>query len=120
MKPATIDDYISAYPVEVKEKLLELKKLVHEEVPDVSESISYGVPTFKKNGTYIVYFAAYKSHIAMYPINFDIEKELPEMAEYRTGKGTAQFPLDKPLPFPLIRKAVKILAEKNLERKGKK
>lgn len=119
MKIPTVDQYINSFSEDMKGKLEELRKLIREEVPGADETISYGVPTFKLNGKYVVYFAGFKKYISIYPVTTPVEKSLKEVAQYRTGKGTLQFPMDKPLPFPLIRKIVKILAEEN-EKRSKK
>lgn len=115
----TIDNYINSFPDEVQEKLRSLRKLIRKEVPGAEETISYGVLTFKLNGKYVVYFAGFKKHISIYPVITPVEKSLKEVAQYRTGKGTLQFPLSKPLPLPLIRKIVKILVEENKRRNEK-
>lgn len=112
----TIDEYIHSFPKDVQELLRALRELMREEVSGAEETISYGVPVFKRNGKYVVYFAAFKKHISIYPIISDMERTLPELTAYKKGRGTLQFPLDKPLPFPLIRKAVKILLEENKTR----
>lgn len=100
----------------MQEILQKLRKLVKEEVPEADETISYGIPTYKLNGKYVVYLAAFKDHISIYPVFAEMEKELKEIAEYRTGKGTLQFSLSKPVPFSFIHKVIKCLVEINKER----
>ncbi len=103
----SVDDYISTFPQETRQKLDELRTIIHKEAPDVKETIRYDMPTFTINDTYLVYFAAWKKHISLYPYTVEMEKEFPETAEYKTsGKGTIQLPLDKPLPVELVRKIV--------------
>ena len=80
------------------------------------------MPTFKLHGN-LVHFAAFKNHIGFYPAPKGIEAFKEELAPYAGGKGTVQFPLDKPIPYALIGKIVKFRAEQNLEKavaKGKK
>ena len=116
----TIDDYIELFSEEVGEKLQTIRHIVKEEVPDAEEIISYKIPTFKRNGSYIVYLAAYKNHIALYPTSPDVEK-LKGISKYKKLQGTLQFPLDQLLPLPLIRQVVKLMAKENtrrVERKG--
>lgn len=103
----TIDEYIQTFPKDIQEVLNSLRKIIHEEAPGVTEGISYKMPTFKLNGKYIVYFAAWKTHIALYPGTSSMGAT-KELEQYRTGKGTFQFPLDKPLPVSIIRKIVQI------------
>ena len=64
-KITSVDEYISAFPNEVQEKLEEIRKIAHEIAPNADEKISYGVPTITLNGKYLVYFAGYKKHISI-------------------------------------------------------
>ncbi len=113
----TIDEYIKSFPKDVQNVLKTLREEIKKELPEETiETISYGIPTFKLNGKYVVYFAGFKKHISIYPIlhaEGDIKKEIEP---YIKGRGTLQFPLNKPLPFSLIRKVVKGLLKENKER----
>lgn len=102
----TVDKYISRFPEEVQEKLKAIRKMIKDLAPESGEKISYGVPTATLNDKYFIYFAGYKNHISIYPVTAGME-EIKEAMEYRTGKGTLQFPLEKPLPLGLIRKIIK-------------
>lgn len=116
----TIDEYIDLFPKDVQIILQELRKVIRKELPkDIEETISYGIPTFKLNGKYVVYFAGYKQHISIHPILEEIQKSIPEVSEYKKGRGTLQFSLNKPLPYPLIRKIVQFLLIENQKRTGK-
>lgn len=113
----TIDEYIKSFPKEVGEILQALRQTIKDEVPEETvESISYGIPVFKLNEKYIVYFAGYKKHVSIYPILHAEGEIMKEIEPYIKGRGTLQFQLDKPLPLPLIRKVVKGLVKKNLKR----
>lgn len=101
-----IDEYITSVPKGVQERLQELRTVIKEEIPEAVETISYQMPTFKLNGKNLVHFAAFKNHIGFFPTASNLESEIPEAAAYRTGKGTLQFSLDKPLPLPLVRKII--------------
>jgi uncharacterized protein YdhG (YjbR/CyaY superfamily) len=70
------------------------------------EAISYRMPTFKLNGKNLVHFAAFKNHIGFYPIPSGIEAFKEELSAYKQGKGSVQFPLDKPIPYELISRIV--------------
>lgn len=118
MRAATVDDYILSAPKDAQEKLRELRQVIKEIIPTGEETISYGIPTVKRNGRYVVYFAGYKNHVSLYPILESIEKSVAAVATYKKGRGTMQFPLDKPLPLPLIRQIVKLLVKEN-EARGK-
>lgn len=73
------------------------------------------MPTFVLKGN-LVHFAAFKNHIGFYPTPRAIEAFKDELAEYKGGKGTVQFPLDKPIPYTLISKLVRFRVQDNLER----
>jgi uncharacterized protein YdhG (YjbR/CyaY superfamily) len=115
----TIDEYINSCPEEVRATLQTLRQTIKEEVPEAEETIKYQMPTFMYHGN-LVYFAAFKNHIGFYPTPSGIEATIDEVAIYKTGKGTLQFPLDQPLPLPLIRKIVQFRVQENLARKKKK
>jgi uncharacterized protein YdhG (YjbR/CyaY superfamily) len=104
----TVDAYINAQPLEVRDILQTLRQTIKEEIPGVEETMSYKMPTFTLHGNYVIYFAAWKKHISLYPFSNAMEKSLKEASAYKTsGKGTIQFPLDKPLPLSLIREIVR-------------
>ena len=121
--PKDIDEYIASFPIDVQERLEKIRKTIRKAVPDAEETISYQIPTFTLKGKYLVYFAAFKKHIGLYPAPRGIEKFKKELSVYEGGKGTVRFPLDKPIPFGLIERIVKFRVKENLERakaKGKK
>ncbi|PSL07279.1 iron chaperone [Cecembia rubra] len=115
----TIDDYINAFPSETKRILQKIRETVREAAPEATESINYGIPTFKMHGN-LVHFAAYKKHIGFYPAPSGIEAFKKEVESFKTGKGTLQFPLDKPIPYNLISDIVQFRLEENKSRKPKK
>jgi len=112
-KVENIDDYISDFPVETQKYLNEMRELIRKLAPDSVESISYAIPTFSLNGKYLVYFAGFKNHIGLYPTPVGMEAFKEELSNYKTGKGSVQFPLNKPLPIALITKIVKYQIEQN-------
>lgn len=104
----TIDDYIASFPEDIKQKLKNLRKIIHEELPHAEEAISYNMPSFTVGGIRVIYFSAWKKHISLYPFTNDMLIAFPETHEYDTsGKGTIQFPYTKPIPVDLIRKIVR-------------
>ena len=111
----SIDAYITQFPDAIQKLLQQLRKTIHSAAPEASETISYGIPTFKLRGN-LVHFGGFKTHIGFYPAPRGIEAFEKELKPYRTGKGTIQFPLDKPLPLDLITKIVKFRAQENLSR----
>lgn len=117
--PKDIDEYIDGFPENIQLLLEQLRVTVKEAAPGAREAIKYAMPTFTLNGN-LVYFAAFKNHIGFYSAptgNADFEKEL---SGYKTGKGSVQFPYNKPLPFALISKMVKFRVTQNLGKAPKK
>lgn len=102
----TIDEYISTFPEDVQEKLENIREIIRKKVPDVQETISYGMPTFTLAGSYLIYFAAWKKHISLYPISSNDNFLQQELASYLSGKGTAKFFLKNPIPYDLVEKIV--------------
>ena len=113
-KPNSIDEYISGFHKDTQKILEEIRATIKKAAPDAEETISYAIPTFTLNGHYLVYFAGYKNHISLYPAPRGNEAFKKELSVYKGGKGTVQFPLDKPLPLNLIIKIVKFRIEQNL------
>ena len=104
--PQTIDDYIHSFPSDIQKILQKVRKTIRKAAPEAVETINYQMPTFKLNGKNLVHFAAWKSHIGFYATpsgNIAFQKEL---AKYKTGKGSIQFPLDQEIPYELIREIV--------------
>jgi len=101
--PKTVTEYIEAAPKEAQEKLRELHAILKEVAPDAREAVKWGSPVFEE-GRILFSFAAYKSHLNFMPTGPAMEPFKEELAEYKTGKDTIQFPYDKPLPKALIRK----------------
>jgi uncharacterized protein YdhG (YjbR/CyaY superfamily) len=103
----TVDEYIRSFPEDVQKILEKLRLIIRKTAPGVEETISYGMPTFNIKGKYLIYFAAWKHHIAFYPVPSGTESFTREISPYVKGKGTLQFPLSKPLPYDLVEKIVK-------------
>jgi len=110
----TIDEYIASFPRDVQEKLDQVRMTVQEAAPEATETIKYGMPTFMLNGN-LVYFAAFKNHIGFYPAPTGVKEFETALSSYKTGKGSVQFPLDKPMPLKLITRIVKHRIKQNRE-----
>lgn len=107
-----IDQYISTFPPSVQTLLQQIRQTIHAAAPQATEAIKYSLPTFVLNGN-LVHFGGYKKHIGFYPAPMGIKAFEDETAPYQTGKGTLQFPLDKPLPLELIKRIVLFRVEKS-------
>jgi uncharacterized protein YdhG (YjbR/CyaY superfamily) len=113
--PQTIDDYIAGFPGDVQAILQQIRQTIRQAAPDAQEKISYQLPTFTLKGN-LVYFGAFKNHIGFYPIPSGVEAFKEELSAYEQGKGSVQFPLDKPIPYDLISRIVKFRVKENLAR----
>ena len=114
--PTPITDYILQYPPEVQEKLNQMRDTILEILPEATEKIAYGIPTFYLNGN-MVHFAAYQNHIGFYPGADGIAAFAAELSHFKLSKGTVQFPLDQPLPLELVRRITTYRKEQNLAKK---
>jgi uncharacterized protein YdhG (YjbR/CyaY superfamily) len=103
--PQNIDAYIAAFPADVQRILQEIRSIIRTAAPEAEEAIKYRMPTFVLKGN-LVHFAAFEKHIGFYPTPSGIEAFKDELSAYHHAKGSVQFPLDKPVPFNLIRKIV--------------
>ena len=103
--PADIDDYIQCCPREVQPVLERVRKTVRAAAPEASEVISYRMPAFKLRGI-IIYFAAFKNHIGIFPPIKGDPKLLKAVWPYAGDKGNLRFPLDEPIPYGLIKRVV--------------
>ena len=107
----TIDEYIAQFQPEIQEILQKIRKLIHEVAPDSVESISYQMPAFSFKGKPLSYFAVFKKHIGFYPAPIEIDEFKQDLSIYKQGKGSVQFPLNKPIPFDLIARIVQFKKE---------
>ena len=111
----SIDEYIATFPAEIQKILEELRATIKASAPVASEKISYQMPAFFQNGG-LVSFAAYQHHIGFYPGARVIQVFEGELRNYKTAKGSIQFPIDKPLPLKLISQIVKFRVAENLKK----
>ena len=116
----SIDEYIGTFPENVQKIMGQLRSTIQAAAPEADEKISYNMPTFTLNGTYLVYFAGWKSHIAFYGAPRGNPEFKEDISSYESGAGTLQFPYDQPMPLDLISKIVKFRAAENRKKTGKK
>lgn len=112
----TIDRYIKTFPPDVRSILEKMRQTIQEVIPDATESIGYAIPAFKLNSRYVVYFAGWKQHVSIYPIPSGDKTFQKQISPYVAGRGTVKFPLDKPIPYELVKKIVKFLVKEQRER----
>jgi uncharacterized protein YdhG (YjbR/CyaY superfamily) len=104
--PANIDEYIESSPPDVRAILEKIRRTIRNAAPAAEEIISYRMPAFRLNGI-LVYFAAFKKHIGLYPPARGDAKLEKAIARYTGPKGNLQFPLDQPIPYDLIERIVR-------------
>ncbi len=110
----TIDAYIAGYPTEVKEKLTALREFIMECVPEAKEKISWAMPTFDYHGN-LIHFAAFKNHIGIYPGESGVSVFQDKLTEYKTSKGAIQIPLNKPMPYDLLKEIIMFRIKENIQ-----
>lgn len=111
-KPTDIDSYISQFPADVQAVLREVRETIRRAAPGAEETISHLMTAFRQNGI-LVYLAAWKNHIGLYPpISGDKALE-KAVARYAGPQGNLQFPLDEPMPLDVIERIVKLRVKQN-------
>ena len=105
LPPKDIDEYIATSPAAVRSILKQIRRTIRAAAPGAHEVISYRMPAFKLHGT-LVYFAAFKAHIGLYPPVSGDAGLKKAVSPYAGPKGNLKFPLDRPIPYNLIRRVV--------------
>ncbi|PWJ58935.1 uncharacterized protein YdhG (YjbR/CyaY superfamily) [Dyadobacter jejuensis] len=108
-----IEVYMAQFPEEVQVVLKRIRALILATAPESEELIAYGMPAYKSWGKPLVYFAAFKKHIGFYATPSGHQEFAEELAAYKQGKGSVQFPLDKPIPYDLIERIVRFRLAEN-------
>ncbi len=116
---ATVDDYIAGFPPLVKKLLSAIRKTIKSAAPKAEELISYQMPAYKYKGV-LVYFAAFEKHIGFYATPTGHSAFKKELSQYKTGKGSVQFPYTEPLPLDLVKRIVQFRVKENEEKEMKK
>ena len=114
-KATTITEYINTAPKETQKKLREIRSILKKAAPGATEAIKWGSPVFEEKRILFA-FTAFKSHLNFMPTPAAMKPFKRELAKYRTGKGSIQFPYDKPLPMALILKIAKLRVKELRER----
>jgi uncharacterized protein YdhG (YjbR/CyaY superfamily) len=110
-----IDSYIAQFEPDIRQVLERVRRTISHAAPDAKETVSYRMPAFRQHGI-LVYFAAWKKHIGLYP-PIAGEKTLEKaIARYAGPKGNLQFPLDEPIPYDLIERVVKLRVKQDLSK----
>ena len=114
----SVDEYIAAQPDAVQGLLRRVRSTIRKAVPGAEEVISYQIPGYKLHGGPVIYFAGWKQHYSLYPVNDRLVAEFKEdLAPYKVNKGTIRFPLSEPVPVKLIERIAKFRAKEVTEPK---
>lgn len=114
-----VEMYITSFPSEIQERLLKIRSIFFEEVPDAQEDIRYQMPTLIWHGN-LIHYAAFKNHIGIYPLPCVIEQIKDDIKNLKTGKGSIQLSHSEPLPLELIQKIVHLRKEEKIKELTKK
>lgn len=117
-KPSNIDEYIATCPDHVRPVLEQVRQTIQGAAPNATEAIRYGIPTFVLNGN-LVHFAAFKNHIGFYATPTGHAAFQAELARFKQGKGSVQFPLNQPMPLELIGRIVQFRVEEQSSKNKK-
>jgi uncharacterized protein YdhG (YjbR/CyaY superfamily) len=116
--PKTITEYINAAPKEAQKKLREMYACIRATAPGAKESLKWGMPAFSYRRI-LVTFAAFKHHIGFYPTPSAVRAFAKDLSKFTTASASIQFPLEKPLPLPMIRKITAFRVRESIEEDGK-
>ena len=117
-RPQTITGYINAAPKEARQKLRQMRACIRKAAPGAKEEIKWGMPAFSHRRI-LVMFAAFKHHIGFFPTSSAVKAFAKDLSKFATSKGGIQFPLEKPLPLPLIRKITAFRIRESIEKDTK-
>ena len=108
----TVPAYIARFPRAVQAELKRVRRSIRRAVPAAEEVISYQIPAFKLHGKPVLFFAAWKEHLSIYPSNARLVAAFKdELAKYERSKGTIRFPLSDPVPAKLIERIARFRAK---------
>ena len=116
--PRSVTEYINSAPNQARKKLRELRACIRASAPGATEGLKWGMPAFSYHRI-LVTFAAFKHHIGFYPTPSAVKAFAKDLTKFATAKGSIQFPLEKSLPLPLIRKITAFRVRESLEKDGK-
>lgn len=104
----TVEAYIAAQTDAARPRLTRVRSVIRKTVPRAAESISYKIPTYKLHGRALVFFAAWKEHLSLYPASSRVFEEIPELLDFKHAKDTVRLRYDSPLPVHLVARFAKV------------
>jgi uncharacterized protein YdhG (YjbR/CyaY superfamily) len=105
----TVAAYIARSAPVARKALKQLRTAIKAAAPGITERISYRIPTFELDGRFLLYIAAFREHVSVYPVTAGMLARYGKaIAPYRAGKGTLRFALDEPIPVDLVARLAKV------------
>jgi uncharacterized protein YdhG (YjbR/CyaY superfamily) len=117
-RPKSITEYINAAPKEAQKKLRQMRACIRTSAPGAKESLKWGMPAFSYRRI-LVTFAAFKHHIGFYPTPSAVKAFANDLSKFAKASASIKFPLEKPLPLPLIRKITAFRVRESIEKDRK-
>ena len=119
MSKIAVKAYLALQPPASRRALRQIRQAIAAVVPAGEEGFSYGIPSVTVEGRPLVWYAGWRHHVSLYPVSNAVKQaNAAALEDYHTSKGTVRFPLDEPIPVPLVKRLVKgRLAE--FRKKGK-
>jgi len=114
----SVDEYIAGAQKQAQKKLRQMRACIGKAAPNATQGLKWGMPAFSYDRILVTY-AAHKHHIGFYPTPSAVKAFSKELSKYATASGSIQFPLDKPLPLPLIHKITEFRVQESVEKDGK-
>jgi len=115
--PISVDEYLAALPEDRRAWMQQLRDTIRAAAPDAVEVITYKMPGFRRNGTFLVSYDAYRRHYSLFPASDAVvEACRDELTPYLPGKGTISFPVGMPVPVELVAKIVRVRVAENAAR----
>lgn len=112
--------YFASLPPEPRRVVKQIRTLIRELLPDAVEAFSYGIPGFRFVGCPLIWYAGYPRHVSLYPIGAGIRRRFAaDLSSYKVSTGTVRFPLDRPLPVPLVKRLVRARVEEVMKPRGR-
>src|SRR5919197_4969058 len=103
--PKSVENYLAALPKETREALERVRRTIKAAAPEATETISYQMPAFRHQGRMLVWYAAFKDHLSLFPASKAVMDAVgDELQPYLSGKGTLRFTVERPIPTALVKK----------------
>ncbi len=112
-REAPVDAYIQSFPEQARAVLDQVRQAIRRAAPDVTETMSYGMPTYDRNGKHLVFFAGWKRHVSLYPLPAGDDAYQHDIAPFKGAKSALQFAYDRPVPYDLVERTVTYLRDES-------